>query len=68
MTDQIERLLNKNEAAKFLGIAVRTLDHWMQQRKIPFHKIGTARKSIVRFKLADLEELLRANRIPAIHM
>jgi phage antirepressor YoqD-like protein len=65
MADCSERLLNKTETAKFLGIAARTLDHWMQQRKIPFHKIGNAKKSVVRFKLMDLEILLAENRRPS---
>jgi excisionase family DNA binding protein len=55
------RLVNVNEAAKYLAVSVSTLYGWAWQRKLPFVKVGRA----LRFDLADLEKFSRVNRIEA---
>jgi len=59
-------LLDKHEAAKLIGIHERTLDLWQSQRRIPFIKLGNGRRSLVRFRRADLEAFLQSHRVEAI--
>jgi excisionase family DNA binding protein len=54
-----ERLVNVREAAAILCVSASTLYGWVWQRRIPFVKVGRA----VRFRVADLEKLISANRI-----
>lgn len=56
-----QRLVNVNEAAKYLAVSVSTLYGWAWQRKLPFVKVGRA----LRFDLADLETFIRVNRTEA---
>lgn len=44
------KLLNVQEASKILTASPSTIRKWVQQRRIPFVKIGT----LVRFKEEDL--------------
>jgi predicted DNA-binding transcriptional regulator AlpA len=54
------RLLNENEAATILGLAVQTLrNRRCAKRPPPYVKLGAA----VRYKLEDLESLIEKNRI-----
>lgn len=59
-------LLDKNQAAKLIGIHPRTLDLWQNQRRIPFIKLGPGRRGLVRFRRADLERFLQLHRVEAI--
>lgn len=54
-------LLTVQEAAKYLAISPSTLYGWVWQRRIVFVKVGRS----LRFDLADLQEFIRANRVPA---
>jgi excisionase family DNA binding protein len=58
-------LLNKSQAAKLIGIHERTLDLWQNQRRIPFIKLGTGRRGLVRFRRADLEAFLESHKVAA---
>ena len=49
-----KQLLNTTEAALFLGISKNTLYDWVNQRKIPFIKIGR----LTKFRQKDLESWL----------
>ena len=51
-------LLNKSEAARFLGIAPRTLDDWRKAGSIACIE----RPGYIRFMLSDLEEFLQRYR------
>jgi len=55
-----QRLLDKSEAAKYLGLSVRTVDYYIQKRLLPFYKIGG---KTVRFRLSDLDAALEKFRI-----
>ena len=46
--------LTKPELADALGVSVRTVNHWMSKRMIPYFKPG----GMVRFNLADVREAL----------
>jgi excisionase family DNA binding protein len=59
-------LLTKSEAAKLLNVHERTLDLWLQSRKIPYLKFGSARRAMVRFRRADLETFLNSHLVVAI--
>ena len=55
--DETTKLVNEKEAAKFLGLSVRTLQAWRLQGKGPkWKKLGRA----VRYALPDLEAFLEA--------
>ena len=62
----LENLLNKKEAARYLGIAQRTLDSYLLRRKIPYYKLGLGRTAGIRFKRADLEAALEKYRVEAV--
>jgi RNA polymerase sigma factor (sigma-70 family) len=62
----LERLLDKREAAHYLGVAPRTLDCYLQRRKIPFYKLGHGRTACIRFKRADLEASLEKYRVESV--
>jgi excisionase family DNA binding protein len=55
-----QKLLDKTEAAKYLGLSVRTVDYYIQKRLLPFYKIGG---KTVRFRLSDLDAALEKFRI-----
>jgi excisionase family DNA binding protein len=59
-------LLTKSQAAKLIGIHERTLDLWQAQRKIPFIKLGSGRRALVRFRPCDLDAFLESHRVEAI--
>ena len=51
--------IGPKEMAKRLEISERTLREWTRTRRIPFLRIGPLRgRSIVRFKVADVETAL----------
>lgn len=49
-----KKLLNVKELADFLNIKVSTLYSWVNQKKIPYVKIG----HVVRFKREEIEKWL----------
>ena len=53
-SSQGKRMLNRFEAAEFLGVHVRTIDNRIAQKSIRNYKFG----GCVRFAMADLEEYL----------
>ena len=58
----MERLLNSNELAEYLGVAPQTIRIWVSQKKIPFLKIGSS----VRFSNNEIEEILLASKRKAL--
>ncbi len=63
MSDTVERLLNAEEAAAFLGLKVSTVRRLCYTRELPVVR-PTGRRA-VRFRLRDLEALLRMRSQPA---
>jgi excisionase family DNA binding protein len=49
--------LNKQEVAKMLRVAPRTIDDWMKRGLLPYYKIGRT----VRFKLREVQRHLEFN-------
>ena len=49
-------MLNRREAAKYVGKSVETLDRWIKEGRIPKYRLGP--KTIL-VKKADLDALLR---------
>ena len=51
-------LLNRHEAANYLGLSVATLDNWRYQGcNLPYAKYANQ----VRYKLADLDAFIQKN-------
>ncbi len=44
--------LRREDAARFLGVSLRTLAEWQAERRIPFAKLS---HRVCLFKIADLE-------------
>ncbi len=55
------RLLKSREVCALLSISPRTLWTWQEKGQIPYYRLGGS----IRFKLADIEEVLRRNRAGA---
>ena len=47
------------EAAKYLGVSVKTLYSWVHQRKIPFVKVGR----LVKFIVTELDKWILNNAV-----
>jgi excisionase family DNA binding protein len=47
--------LRCEDAARFLGVSVRTLAQWQAERRIPFAKVS---HRVVLFKVSDLEKCM----------
>jgi excisionase family DNA binding protein len=47
--------LRREDAARFLGVSVRTLAQWQAERRISFAKVS---HRVVLFKVADLEKCM----------
>jgi hypothetical protein len=58
-------LLDAEQAAKHLGITPHAVSRWAQEKKIAHIKLGTARKSPLRFRRGDLDAFIGAHLIPA---
>lgn len=56
------RLLKGKEVCSLLSISPRTLWAWQENGTLPYYKIGGS----VRFKLADIEEVLKRYRVGAV--
>jgi excisionase family DNA binding protein len=61
-TEELTRLLNTPEAARFLSVSKRTLQELASERKIAQIKFGRN----VRYSIADLEAFIDANRNKAL--
>jgi predicted DNA-binding transcriptional regulator AlpA len=60
---RVERLLNAEEAGQFLGLKTSTIRRLTYTRELPcVHPTG---KRAVRYRLSDLEALLRMRSQPA---
>jgi excisionase family DNA binding protein len=57
-----EKLLNFEEAAEVLGIAVPTLRTWVREHRIPHTRIAN---HLVRFRAADLDAWLETRSVRA---
>ena len=55
------RLLKSREVCALLSISARTLWTWQEAGTIPYYRIGGS----IRFKLADIEEVLKRYRVGA---
>lgn len=55
----MEKLLNVIQLADILGLKKVTIYEWVENRKIPFIKLGKR----VLFHPHDVEEFIKANRI-----
>ena len=55
----MEPLVTTKEVADFLGVSPRTVEAWVQARKIPHYKFGRP----VRFRLSEVEEWLKKQRV-----
>ena len=60
---QFPEWLSKREAAKYLGVSLRTLDYWTAEKppRVSYVKLGNEK----RFILADLERFKEANTVKA---
>jgi hypothetical protein len=54
-----EKLLDRQDILQMLHISPRTLQHWRTKGILPYSKIG----SKIFYKLTDVEEMLRKNRV-----
>jgi len=52
-----QKWLNTKEAADYLGISTSTLYHWVNERKIRYHKLSL--KGRLRFTAADLDDVVK---------
>ena len=55
--------MRREEAAKYLGISLRTLTDWQQNRIIPFRPVS---HRVTLFRLADLDEAMKRFLVKAI--
>ncbi len=63
MSDIVDRLLNADEAARFLGLKIATVRRLTYTRELPV--VRPTGKRAVRYRLRDLEALLRMRSQPA---
>jgi excisionase family DNA binding protein len=59
-----EVLLTALDVARLLSVRVSTIRAWTSRRKIPFVKLAGGRS--VRYRLSDLERLVKAGLRPAL--
>ena len=55
-------MMTKEQAAKFLGVSLDTLERFMKDKKIAYYKLAP---KIVRFKEEDLREYIDSTRVEA---
>jgi len=60
----MQKVFNKTEAAKALGISTETLDRYRKMGKFPYHQIGDR----IIFTESDLTKFLESCAIPASNM
>ncbi len=54
----IDKKMNQNEAAKFLGVSLPTIIRWKKQKKIPYYQTGR----VVIFKKSELLNAMQKNK------
>jgi len=52
----VETYLSIEGAAKYLGIAEKTVRKWVLNREIPYHKI----MKVIRFRVSEIEEWINS--------
>ena len=58
-----KRLLNIEEASEYLGIAEKTLYHWVSMKKIPFVKLS---HKVLRFDVARIDKWVEENTVDTV--
>jgi excisionase family DNA binding protein len=58
-----KRLLNISEASEYLGVAEKTLYHWVSQRRIPFVKLS---HKVLRFDPARIDKWVEKNTVDTV--
>ncbi|OQA92043.1 MAG: Helix-turn-helix domain protein [Elusimicrobia bacterium ADurb.Bin231] len=53
------KLLNINELAEYLGIKISTVYSWVNQRKIPYVKVGR----LVKFDQVDIDKWIAEQKV-----
>lgn len=53
-------LININEVSQFLGISINTVYSWVNQRRIPYVKIGR----LLKFDRRDIEAWIIERKVP----
>ncbi len=48
----------RQEAAVELGVCIRTFDSYLTKKEIPHYKYGKHKGSVVRIKVADINEFI----------
>lgn len=56
----IKRLLNIEEASEYLGVAEKTLYHWVSMKKIPFVKLS---HKVLRFDNEKIDGWIEENTV-----
>jgi len=54
-----DKLLTKEELAKYLQVTTRTVTIWIKKRRLPHYRLGCRR---VRFKRSEIDAHFAANR------
>lgn len=54
----MEKLMDRAEAARYLGISVRSLDRRVRAEEIPCVRLGTGPKAPVRFTVDQIDSYL----------
>lgn len=57
---QETQYISRKEAAKIVGVSVRTIDYWIRGGKLRSVKFGDSRGSTVRIHKADFAEFLQS--------
>ena len=52
-----QKWLNTRKAADYLGISTSTLYHWVNERKVRYHKLSLYGR--LRFTAADLDDVVK---------
>jgi excisionase family DNA binding protein len=52
----VETYLSIEGAAKYLGVAEKTVRKWVLNREIPYHKI----MKVIRFRVSEIEEWINS--------
>jgi len=61
-----DRPLTRVEAAAYLDVHPDTLYDWARENRVAWCRLGDGKRAPMRFLRADLDDFLRANRIPAV--
>jgi excisionase family DNA binding protein len=62
----LNRPLNKDEAARYLGINSDTLCKWSRSGRIAYSRLGDGARAPMRFSKKDLDAYLSKTRIPTV--